>query len=73
MVEAGRGRGSQLMECSLDQTLQGTLALSCGAWATLEQFTLGWDLARALFGPAREPPAGAGPAGQHAAFLGRAV
>jgi hypothetical protein len=29
--------------------------------------------AKALFGPAREVPAGAGPAGQIAAFLGRAV
>jgi uncharacterized protein (TIGR03086 family) len=75
--------------------------------ATMEQFTHGWDLARAigrpadldpgpatgllsqarlvisdayrgpdgqaLFGPAREAPAGAGPADQLAAFLGRAV
>ena len=73
----------------------------------MEQFTHGWDLARAtgqptdldpglaagllsqarlaipdayrgpdgqaLFGPAREAPAGAGPADQLAAFLGRAV
>jgi uncharacterized protein (TIGR03086 family) len=75
--------------------------------ATMEQFTHGWDLARAtgqpagldpglagellsqarlaitddfrgpdgqaLFGPAREVPAGAGPADQLAAFLGRLV
>jgi uncharacterized protein (TIGR03086 family) len=75
--------------------------------ATMEQFTHGWDLARAtgqptdldpglaagllsqarlaitgalrgpdgqaLFGPAREAPAGVGPAGQLAAFLGRVV
>lgn len=75
--------------------------------AATEQFTHGWDLARAigqpanldpelatellgkaklavtdayrgpdgqaLFGPAREVPAGAGPADQLAAFLGRAV
>ena len=75
--------------------------------ATIEQFTHGWDLARAigrsadldpglaagllsqarlaisdayrgpegqaLFGPAREAPAGAGPAAQLAAFLGRVV
>jgi uncharacterized protein (TIGR03086 family) len=75
--------------------------------ATMEQFTHGWDLARAigrpadldpglaagllslarlavadafrgpdgqaLFGPAREAPAGAGPADRLAAFLGRAV
>jgi uncharacterized protein (TIGR03086 family) len=75
--------------------------------ATMEQFTHGWDLARAigrsadldpglaagllsqarlaitdayrgpdgqaLFGPVREAPAGAGPADQLAAFLGRAV
>jgi uncharacterized protein (TIGR03086 family) len=75
--------------------------------ATMEQFTHGWDLARAigrpvdldpglaagllgqarlaisdayrgpdgqaLFGPAREAPAGAGPADQLAAFLGRVV
>ena len=75
--------------------------------ATIEQFTHGWDLARAigrpadldpglaagllslarlavadafrgpdgqaLFGPAREAPAGAGPADQLAAFLGRVV
>jgi len=75
--------------------------------ATMEQFTHGWDLARAtgqstdldpglaagllsqarlaivdayrgpdghaLFGPAREVPAGAGAADQLAAFLGRAV
>jgi uncharacterized protein (TIGR03086 family) len=75
--------------------------------ATMEQFTHGWDLARAiglpadldpglaagllrsarlaisdafrgpdgqaLFGPAREAPAGTGPAGQLAAFLGRVV
>jgi uncharacterized protein (TIGR03086 family) len=75
--------------------------------ATMEQFTHGWDLARAtgrpadldpalatgllslarlavadafrgpdgqaLFGPAREAPAGAGPADQLAAFLGRAM
>lgn len=75
--------------------------------ATMEQFTHGWDLARAtgqpadldpvlaagllslarvaipdayrgpdgqaLFGPAREVPAGVGPAGQLAAFLGRVV
>jgi uncharacterized protein (TIGR03086 family) len=75
--------------------------------ATMEQFTHGWDLARAiglptdldpelaagllsqarlaisdafrgpdgdaLFGPARTAPAGAGPADQLAAFLGRTV
>jgi len=75
--------------------------------ATMEQFTHGWDLARAtgqptdldpglaggllsqarlaitdafrgpdgqaLFGPAREVPAGAGPADQLAGFLGRLV
>ena len=75
--------------------------------ATMEQFTHGWDLARAigrsadldpglaagllsqarlaisdayrgpegqaLFGSAREAPAGAGPADQLAAFLGRVV
>lgn len=75
--------------------------------AAMEQFTHGWDLARAtgqptdldpvlaagllglarlavpgasrgpggqaLFGPAREVPAGAGPADQLAAFLGRVV
>jgi uncharacterized protein (TIGR03086 family) len=75
--------------------------------AAMEQFTHGWDLARAighhtdldpglaagllgqarlaitdayrgpdgaaLFGPAREAPAGAGPAGQLASFLGRSV
>jgi uncharacterized protein (TIGR03086 family) len=75
--------------------------------AAMEQFTHGWDLARAtgqptdldpdlaagllagarfavldayrgpdgqaLFGPAREAPAGAGPADQLAAFLGRVV
>lgn len=73
----------------------------------MEQFTHGWDLARAigrsadldpglaaellsvarlavadairgpdgqaLFGPARDAPAGVGPAGQLAAFLGRVV
>jgi uncharacterized protein (TIGR03086 family) len=82
----------------------GTVLLSL---AMMEQFTHGWDLARAtgqpmdldpglaagllsqarlaitdayrgpdgqaLFGPAREAPAGAGPADQLAAFLGRAV
>jgi uncharacterized protein (TIGR03086 family) len=80
----------------------GTVLLSLAA---MEQFTHGWDLARAtgqpadtdpglaaglvsqaklaipdafrgpdgqaLFGPAREAPAGAGPADQLAAFLGR--
>jgi uncharacterized protein (TIGR03086 family) len=82
----------------------GTVLLNL---ATMEQFTHGWDLARAigrpadldrglaagllsqarlaisdayrgpdgqaLFGPARKAPAGAGPADQLAAFLGRAV
>ena len=82
----------------------GTVLLNL---ATMEQFTHGWDLARAigwsadldpglaagllsqaklaisdsfrgpdgqaLFGPAGEAPAGAGPADQLAAFLGRAV
>jgi uncharacterized protein (TIGR03086 family) len=82
----------------------GTVLLNL---ATMEQFTHGWDLARAiglpadldpelaagllsdarlaisdafrgpdgdaLFGPAREAPAGAGPADQLAAFLGRTV
>jgi uncharacterized protein (TIGR03086 family) len=82
----------------------GTVLLSL---ATMEQFTHGWDLARAigrpadldpglaaellstarlavadafrgpdgqaLFGPVREAPAGAGPADQLAAFLGRVV
>jgi uncharacterized protein (TIGR03086 family) len=82
----------------------GTVVLSMAA---LDQFTHGWDLARALglptdldpalagellnqarqtipdafrgpdgqapFGPARQAPAGAGPADQLAAFLGRRV
>ncbi len=48
------------MECSLRRALQGTLA------------SRGPD-GEALFGPAREVPAGAGPAGQLAAFLGRVV
>jgi len=82
----------------------GSVLLSLAA---MEQFTHGWDLARAtgqpadldpalaavllsqarlaitdayrgpdgqaLFGPAHEAPAGTGPAGQLAAFLGRAV
>jgi uncharacterized protein (TIGR03086 family) len=96
---------------ALDKTIRlpfgefpGTALLSL---ATMEQFTHGWDLARAtgqstdldpglaagllsqarlaipdayrgadgqaLFGPAREAPAGAGPADQLAAFLGRAA
>jgi uncharacterized protein (TIGR03086 family) len=99
------------MECSLHRALRlpfgefpGTVLVSL---ATMEQFTHGWDLARAigqsadldpglaagllsqarlaitdayrgpdgqaLFGPAREAPAGAGPADQLAAFLGRGV
>jgi uncharacterized protein (TIGR03086 family) len=96
---------------ALDKTIRlpfgefpGTVLLSL---TTMEQFTHGWDLARAtgqptdldpglaagllsqarlaipdayrgpdgqaLFGPAREAPAGAGPADQLAAFLGRVV
>jgi uncharacterized protein (TIGR03086 family) len=96
---------------ALDRTIRlpfgefpGTVLLSL---ATMEQFTHGWDLARAtgqptdldpalaaellsqarlaisdayrgpdgqaLFGPARKAPAGAGPADQLAAFLGRVV
>lgn len=96
---------------ALDRTVRlpfgefpGTVLLTL---ATMEQFTHGWDLARAtgqsadldpglaagllsqsrlaipdayrgpdgtaLFGPARDVPAGAGPADQLAAFLGRVV
>jgi len=96
---------------AMDRTIQlpfgefpGTVLLSL---ATMEQFTHGWDLARAtgqstdldpslaagllsqarlaipdafrgpdgqaLFGTARDAPAGTGPADQLAAFLGRAV
>jgi uncharacterized protein (TIGR03086 family) len=98
-------------DCALARTVRlpfgkfpGTVLVNL---ATVEQFTHGWDLARAigrpadqdprlaaellrlarlavadafrgpdglaLFGPAREAPAGAGPADQLAAFLGRAV
>jgi len=98
-----------------DGTLAKTIRLPFGEFpgivllnlATMEQFTHGWDLARAigrpadldpglaagllsrarlavtdafrrpdgqaLLGPAREAPAGAGPADQLAAFLGRVV
>jgi uncharacterized protein (TIGR03086 family) len=99
----------------VDGAMERTVSLPFGEFpgavlrdlAATEQFTHGWDLARAigqptnldpelaagllsksklavtdayrgpdgqaLFGPAREAPAGAGPAGQLAAFLGRAV
>src|SRR6266851_7324264 len=72
MVEGGsRGRGSQLMECSLDQALQGTLAIL----TTVRPKDLDGPTpcGQALFGPAREAPAAAGAAGQLPAFLGRAV
>jgi hypothetical protein len=59
------------MECSLDQALQGTLAIL----TRVRSKDLGGPTpcGLALFGPAREAPAGAGPAGQLAAFLSRAV
>jgi hypothetical protein len=59
------------MECSSDQTRHGTLAILTKVRPKdLDGPTpCGQD----LFGPAREPPAGAGTAGQFVAFLGRAV
>jgi uncharacterized protein (TIGR03086 family) len=99
----------------IDGAMERTVLLPFGEFAgavlldlaATEQFTHGWDLARAIgqpanldpelaagllgkstlavtdayrgpdghamFGPAREVPAGAGPADQLAAFLGRAV
>ena len=59
------------MKCSLDQALQGTLAI----WTKVRPKDLDGPTpcGQALSGPAREPPAGAGRAGQLAAFLGRPV
>jgi hypothetical protein len=76
------------MECSLHRALQGTLAIltrvrprdpdgptPCASWEARLAITDAYPGpdGQALFGPAREAPAGAGPAGQLAAFLGRAV
>jgi hypothetical protein len=57
------------MECSLDQALRGTLAIL----TKVRSRDLDGPMPRALSGPVREPPAGPGPAGQLAAFPGRAV
>jgi len=53
------------MEWSLDQTLQGPLAILTKVRPK--------DLDGPTLGHAREPPAGAGPADELATFLGRAV
>ena len=59
------------MEGSLDQTLQGTLAILTKVRPKdLDGST---PCGQALSGPAREPAAWAGPADQLAAFPGRAV
>jgi hypothetical protein len=59
------------MECSLDQALHGTLAILTKVRPKdLDGPT---PCGEALFVPAGEPPAGAGPADQFVAFLGRAV
>jgi hypothetical protein len=59
------------MKCSLDQALQGTLAILTKVRPKdLDGPT---PCAQALSGPAREPPAGTGPADQLVAFRGRAV
>jgi hypothetical protein len=59
------------MTSSLDQALQGTLAIL----TKVRPKDLGGltPCGQALFGPAREPPAGAGPADHLIAFPGRAV
>ncbi|MGH3418243.1 MAG: hypothetical protein ACRDOD_01395 [Streptosporangiaceae bacterium] len=59
------------MTCSLDQALQGTLAIL--AKARPKDPGGPTPCGQALFGPAREPPAGAGPADQFIAFFGRGV